>query len=116
MLRGFFRAFLWGEAVVGLTLTLLLLLGRTHPETVFNTTAVVGAGIIIALGASAMTGNPQTDRRQGAVPSVAMSVEATTNETQYRISESASRFGRVLQAIIAATTVIGTGALLYFLS
>ena len=96
MLKALFRNLVLCEAVIGLTLFVLVLLGHTDPMTLVNTLSVVG----VVMLANGLTYRPA--RR------VYLRVEQV--EQAKGLTDRAER---TLRAVFQAAVVVGTGLVIY---
>lgn len=113
MLKAIVQLIAIGEAIVGGSLTVLLLAGRTDPITVANTLTVAGV-VVLLVGAAPSMVSVGFRRMGGPQRATALEVgSGSLKSPSLRTNAFTSRAGSFVRGLLIAGIVIGTGLLLY---
>ncbi len=116
MLLWMLGSFVVSEAVVGITLTALLLLGRTDPLFVADTLSVIGFAIFAVGFLPLVSKLRHLALEESTIKNEPDEESAFRRNAGSRFRAFAERFGHLLRAILIGGIVVGTGLGLFHFS
>jgi len=116
MLLWILGSFVVSEAVIGITLTALLLLGRTDPLFVVDTLSVIGFAIFAVGFLPLLSKLRHLALEEPAIENKPDEGSTFRRNAGLRLCTFAERFGHLLRAILIGGIVVGTGLGLFYFS